>query len=216
MPSEHWCKVTLVVSLNLLLGVIYSKYYIKDQVMYAIQVGQPLNPTIYSWPPMPEYNFLDSGHELILSFPRPRPQEITAVWEATAHFAFTVVGDIIVFQYRFGGALPWSDCGYNWHRVSEDIRTLPDMPAPGERAMLRVILIDANTGIVKALRALTFSHTFIKRLHQAIREQAARPLPDDYEQQAERLFVNYSTKMLRQRAIASCTGGSQHDNPAPF
>ena len=184
--------------------------------MYAIQVGQPLNPDINSWPPMPEYNFMDGSHELILSFANPRRQEIEAVREATAHFAFTIVGDIIVFQYRFGAALPWSDCGYNWHRVNEEARTLPEMPTAGERALLSVIFIDVNTGIVKALRALTFSHTFTKRLHQAIREQAARPFPDDYDQQAKWLFVNYSTKQLRQRAIASCTGGSQHDNPTPF
>lgn len=184
--------------------------------MYAIEVGKPLNPHINSWPPMPEYNFSDGSHELIISYARPRPQEIAAVREARAHFAFTVIRDIIVFQYRFGAAMPWSDCGYSWHRVSEEARTLPDMPAPGERAMLYVIFIDANTGIVKALRALTFSHTFTKRLHKAIQEQAARPFPDDYAQQAEMLFVNYSTKELRQRALASCTGGTQHDNPAPF
>lgn len=184
--------------------------------MYAIQVGKPLNPNTLSWPSMPEYNFIDGSHELIISYPNPRPQEIEAVWEATAHFAFTVIGDIIVFQFRFGAALPWSDCGYNWHRVPEEARTLPDLPEPGERAMLAVIFIDANTGIVKALRALTFSHTFTKRLHQAIRDQAARPFPDDYALQAEMLFVNYSTKQLRQRALASCTGGAQHDKPAPF
>jgi hypothetical protein len=184
--------------------------------MYAIQVGKPLNPTINSWPSMPEYNFIDGSHELVISYANPHPKEIEAVWEATAHFAFTIIRDIIVFQFRFGGALPWSDCGYNWHLVPADARTLPDMPAPGERAMLRVIFIDANTGIVKALRALTFSHTFTKRLHKAIREQAERPFPDDYTQQAELLFVNYTTKQLRQRALASCTGGTQHDNPAPF
>jgi hypothetical protein len=82
--------------------------------------------------------------------------------------------------------------------------------------MLHVIFIDANTGIVEALRVLTFSHSFTKRLHKAIREQAARPFPDHYDQQAKLLFVNYSTKQLRQRALASCTGGTHHDNPAPF
>ena len=95
--------------------------------MVAIQVGKPLNPNSSSWPPMPEYNFIEGSHELIISYPNPRPQEIAAVWEA-----------------------------------------------------------------------------------------AARPFPDDYGQQAEMLFVNYSTKQLRQRALASCTGGTQHDNPAPF
>lgn len=184
--------------------------------MYAIQVGKPLNPNINSWPTMPEYNFIDGSHELIISYANPHKREIEAVWEATAHFAFTVIGDIIVFQYCFGAAMPWSDCGYNWHRVSEEARTLPDMPVTGERAMLRIIFINATNGIVVALRALTFSHTFTKKLHKAIREQAERPFPDDYNQQAEKLFVNYTTKQLRQRALASCTGGTQHDNPAPF
>jgi hypothetical protein len=184
--------------------------------MQVITVGKPLNPDVDHWPDMPEYNYLADGHELLISYPNLRQQEIDAVWEATARFAFTVVGDIIVFQYRFGAALPWSDCGYNWHRVPEEERTLPPEPEPEERALLRVILIDANTGIVKALRLMTFSHTFTKRLHQAIREQAARPLPTNYTEHARMLFINYSTKELRRRALASCTGGSQDDRPSPF
>ena len=184
--------------------------------MHVLQVGKPLNPNVSTWPPMPEYNYRDGSHELVIAYPNPHKREIEAVGEATAHFAFTVVRDILVFQYRFGAAVPWSDCGYNWHRLPEDERVLPEDPAPDERAVLRVIFIDANTGIIKALRVLTFSHTFTRRLHQAIRAQAARPFPADYAQQAAVLFQNYSTKALRRRALASCTGGDQWDRPAPF
>ena len=68
--------------------------------MYAIQVGKPINPNSSSWPPMPEYNFIEGSHELIISYPNPHPQEIAAVWEAAAHFAFTVIRDIIVQLHR--------------------------------------------------------------------------------------------------------------------
>jgi hypothetical protein len=134
--------------------------------MYAIQVGKPLNPHINSWPPMPEYNFINGSHELIISYANPHPQEIAAVEEGMAQFAFTVIRDIIVFQYRFGAAMPCSDCGYNWHRVSAEARTLPDMPGPGERAMLHVIFIEISeardAGVVRLITVGTdLEHSLI-------------------------------------------------------
>lgn len=150
---------------------------------HRYRVGEPYIAGRVGWPERVEYNFRGGGHELRMFLPGLRAREVRAVRQEPAEFGLLVEGDVLLFLYRFGAAIPWGDAPYSWHLVgrhdpSEQI--LPPEPGSAEqRALLTIILVDADSGIIRALRALTLSPAFTRALHAAIREQAARPWPGD-------------------------------------
>lgn len=184
--------------------------------MRRIEVGQLFEPGVTHYEEMPEYNYRSGAHRLLIPMRNLRPEEIEAVRSADAKFAFTVIGDVIVFQYRFGSVLPWSDAAYTWHKVPAAEQIEPPQLTGNQRMLLEIILIEATTGIVQVIRVVSFSPTFSRRLHKAIREQAARPLPADYDQQTAQIFARYTSKQLRDMTYASCSGGDQQDRPSPY
>ncbi len=175
--------------------------------MSIYKVGEPYSPTKTHWPEGVDYNYRAGQHELRLFLRTPNRQEITDVESGEARFALAVERDIIFFCYRFGQG-DWGDCGFSIHLVPEDERILPELPKAGERALLTTLLIDAETGLLKAIRVTSLSPKFTQRLHRAILGQAARPFPDDYDQQAEAVYHRYtSAQLAMNRAVVRCWGG---------
>jgi len=181
-----------------------------------LAVGQPLEPGVTRYEELPEYNYRNGEHRLLLFMENITLDELAAVREGDAKFAFTVIGDVLIFQYRFGSALPWSDAAYTWHRVPEEEQIRPPALEGPQRAALLIILVEATTGIVQALRMVSLSPTMSRRLHEAINRQAAAPLPADYDDQIRRIFERFTSKELRDLALASCTGGDVADRASPY
>lgn len=102
--------------------------------------------------------------------------------------------DPIFFLYRFGGQ-PWSDAPYSWHLVPAAERVLPPDPlGPDDRPLLTVILVDAASGLVRALRALSLPPPVAAPLHAAIRAQATAPFdPTTYDLRLTALYAQYPT-----------------------
>lgn len=175
--------------------------------MVIYKVGEPYSSTKTHWPEGIDYNYRAGQHELRLFRRTPSPQEITDVKSGESRFALAVERDIIFFCYKFGQG-PWGDCGFSIHLVPEAERILPELPAENERVLLTTLLIDAETGLLKAIRVVSLSPKFTRKLHQAILDQAARPFPDDYDRQAEATYRRYtSARLASDRAIVRCIGG---------
>jgi len=142
--------------------------------MHELAVGE-YYPGTPPYPEMGEYNYSSAGHELRLFYRLPSFSEIGDVRHGQAEFAFVVEGPIIFFLYRFGEDIPWSYAPYSWHLVPEHDRALPEADTPPEsRARLSTVLVEGQSGIVRAIRTTTFSPEFTHALEDAIREQAAR------------------------------------------
>jgi hypothetical protein len=177
--------------------------------MHKLEVGKPYHPNVSTWPEGGEYNFRAGQHELLLRFGNLKPEEIRDVAEAVCEFALTVEQGIIFLLYRFGRAIDWSDAPYAWRLVPENQRQLPAPEATGQtRALLNVILIEATTGIVRAIRAVTFSPEMTRALHQAIREQAAQAWNvEAFDADLAAIYKQFSNHDLLRRAIVRCRGG---------
>jgi len=136
------------------------------------------------------------GHELLLRFNSPTADEIAAVQNRHAQFALTVTDDIIWLLFRYEG-IQWQDAPYSWHLMPEDERELPEpLPTEPHRATIHTVLIDAETGIVRAVRVLTFTSLFTLYLHEAITRQAAEPWPgrEACDQQVAEIYAEYTTE----------------------
>lgn len=179
--------------------------------MYLYEVGKLYNPERTRWQECAQYNYRGGQHELIIFYSRPSRQEVQAINKSESEFGLVVEGDVIFFLYRFGSILPWSDAPFSWWLVPEDERVMPPPETSTElRALLQVILVDADSGIIKAMRALTLSNEFTVKLHHAIYEQSQRNWPGDgaYEKQLQVAYQKYPDSATMARAAIKSKGGA--------
>lgn len=178
--------------------------------MTSLVVGQLYHPARQQWPEGAHYNYRAGAHELLVFLARPTAPEIRAIGRGASRFALAVTGQAIALCFAFDGdGLPWSYAPYSWHLVPEAERQLPsavDDMRPRERAVCRVILVDAATGILRALRLVSFSPAFTRALHAAIVAQSTTPWDEAaYDRELDDLG---SMDELLAAAVATCSGGA--------
>jgi len=116
---------------------------------------------------------------------------------------------VIVLLYRIAGACEWSDAPYSWHLVPEDRRALPEpTTSSADRALLQIILVEAESGIVRVIRAVTFDPLATRLLGQAIRDQAAAEWDRAaYDAELREAYAVHTTRSLLAAALVRCRGG---------
>ena len=178
--------------------------------MPVLQVGQPYIAGRASIAPRAEYNFRGGQHELLLAFSHLTEDEITAVRAGAPEFGLLIYGLVIFFLYRFHEAIAWSDAPYSWHLMPADERQpLETLATAKIRALLSVVLVDADRNIIRGLRAVTFSPEFARALPMAIANQAAGPWnPETFDAQLRSAYQSWpTTEQMLSRASARTRGG---------
>ena len=174
--------------------------------MRVIAVGEPYDLSIKEWPEGSHYNFDSAGHWLHYFFRNPSSIETSSVQKGPARFGLYIQGPVIFLLHKFGD-MPWNDSPYSFWLVPEEYRKLPDINSR-DHAFLRTVLIDTATGLVGALRALTFSVEFTRRLHEEIVLQSMKPwYPVSYDQIISSTYSNFSAYDLVKRSTIFCNGG---------
>lgn len=178
--------------------------------MQIVTIGKPLFEKRTELPEAVEYSYQAGDHTLLLSMKNLHPKEIEAVREAEAEFGLYWENGIIFLLYRFGQILPWSDSAFSWWNVAEEDRRIPaPQNNPAERILLKIILVEAATGIVKAIRVTTLSPSFTEKLHNAIRKQAAGEefSRDEFVARSLNIYKNRTPAELATNAIVKTYGG---------
>jgi hypothetical protein len=149
-----------------------------------------------------QYNYHSGTHELALFYNRPTSNEIKDVRRGPAEFALYVDGMLIVLLFRFGKTGLWSDAPYSIHLVPSEIRTIPQSMETWSNA-LQIVLVDASTGIIKALRLISMPDDFAEALNSAIVKQSTIQFTRArYNGALEDLFRRFSSEELAERAQA--------------
>ena len=177
----------------------------------VLEVGKPYIGRRKSIDPRAEYTFRAGQHQLLLCFTDLTEPEIRAVREGEPEFALAVLDDVIFFLYRFGGFINWSDAPYSWHLVPPKERELPrQLETPETRALLLIVLVDADSNIVRALRAVTLPPKFTAALHAAIHAQAGRAwTAEAFNEHVRKAYNRWpTTEQMLTRAAARCRGGA--------
>lgn len=177
----------------------------------ALRVGSAYLPGRTRYPEAVQYLYRAGGHELLFWLRSPTRDEVESIRRGQAWFALYVEQPLIVLLYRFDSAIDWSDAPFSIHLVPPDQRALPAALGEAEesRALLQIVLVDADTGIVRALRQLTWSPAFTAVVHAAIREQAAKPWDvAAYDRALAALYQRFPTsEALLRAAVARTEGG---------
>lgn len=178
--------------------------------MQIVTVGCPLFEGRNELPESIEYNYQAGDHTLLLSMKNLHPKEIEAVRSEETEFGLYCENGIIFLLYRFGEILPWSDSAFSWWNVAEEDRRIPEPQVNrAERILLKIILVEAATGIVKAIRVMTFSPEFTERLHRAIRGQAAGEefSREEFVARSLEIYHKYSPSEMAAQAFGKTRGG---------
>jgi hypothetical protein len=184
--------------------------------MHLYQVGKPYHPGRKIWPQTPQFNYRGGECELVLFFDGATEAEIRAVRAGRAEFALYDRDGLVVLCYCFRhdqGGVPWSDAPYHYHLVPEPERIPPPDSAklsPETRAVLQVILVNATGGQIRAMRAVSLSPKFTRRLFNAVGEQAAGPFNSgQYDSQLKALYHRFPTSnQLVEGCSIWCEGGA--------
>lgn len=134
----------------------------------------------------------DSGATLQCKFAKPTVAEVKA-FKSGLSFKFVVVEDIIFILSRMGAG-QWMDSPYYKHRAPNltDPQNLQD-PEEGKGLGVTAMLIDASTGVLKAIKLVGLETDLTRRLFAAIREQ---PKIVNYTERLNRIMATYTTNDL--------------------
>ena len=178
--------------------------------MHIVAIGKPLFEGSNELPQAVEYNYLAGDHTLLLSMSNLHPKEIEAVRCEEAEFGLYCENSIVFLLYRFGKALPWSDSAFSWWNVAQEDRQIPAPPQdPAERILLKIILVEAATGIVEAIRVTTLSPEFTMKLLEAIWRQATGEelSRDEFVARASAIYEKLTPADFASRSIVKTKGG---------
>lgn len=180
---------------------------------FTLSVGELYLTGRTSWPEAVEYNYYRGNHELRFFLKNPSRYVTEVIRKMPVHLGLYLQDDIILFVYKFTdykkqlipvhGYSPFSI-----HMVPEDLRTLPDeSEAVDSGALLRVHLVDADTGILRAARSAELSQEFVAALYHAIIAQSRTPLTDDYNERLQELDSRYpDNENLLAHCSVRCAG----------
>lgn len=174
--------------------------------MHKYEVGQPYNPGHTSWPEQPELRITAHGIELLLFYKTPTAKEIRDVRSAPATFAWVPGDRVALLCYRFGPG-QWSDAPFEAHRQNDGDRGWLGTFDPASHRLVTVMLVDAATGVIKAIRVVTWTPEFAA----AVRDSLVHQLAASYDETAagrELASVytqNTSNQLATQEAVATCT-----------
>lgn len=118
------------------------------------------------------YAYAGQGHELVLFWSAPTQAEIAGFRVEPVEVGLFTHGPAAFLLYKIKNVCEWSDVAFNVHRVPEAERELPD-ETPGDRGRLRLVLVDAEDGVIRAKRIVSLDKVMTQALRHVMREQAA-------------------------------------------
>lgn len=178
--------------------------------LHRLQVGALYNPRRTSWPETPHLRIVSGAPvELVLFLNRPTAAEVAAVRTGTARFAWVDADHAALLCYRLDPGIPWSDVPYSPHLEQPgDAAGIDD---PTRHTAVTVILVDATTGVVRAIRLVTWPPRFAAAVAETLVRLAAAPFAAAaHDATIAGLYRRYpdTDVLVRKRADVTCTGGT--------
>lgn len=124
-----------------------------------IDPGQPYWEGIASWPDGRfEYRYFGRHHLLQLCLAKLSERDIAAFSEGQVHVGFYVRQAVLFILFKIENLMDWSDQAFSIQLVGSEDRELPPHIA-GTHQALSLVLVEAETGLVRGLRIVTYSNT---------------------------------------------------------
>lgn len=143
-------------------------------------VGEPYSKARRVWEARDDFSVQRGIHNFRLFAKGLTARDIDAFRKGNIHFGLMPAGPVFFLVYRIEGYCDWSDISYWQGFIHEDERALPDADQlPGDMALISTFLVNADTGILEAMRFFTLSANFTRVLHERICQQIAEMRPKE-------------------------------------
>lgn len=120
------------------------------------------------------YVYRYGAHELTLFWNAPTVGEVQGLRDADVEVGLFTHGSAAFLLYKIKNVCEWSDAAFNGHLVPEGERELPQ-ESTGDRARLKITLVNAEDGIVQARRLVSLDKVMTQALKHCMQEQMATP-----------------------------------------
>lgn len=174
-----------------------------------LAVGMPFIPGMTMWQPGFSYNYPGGTHMLLLIAERPTQQETMGFqWgRGPIELGFLVHNETIMMALQVHDAGLSGDAPFSIHLVPPQSRVLPPSYELGDmRALAHIMLVDASSGIIEAMRVGTMGNAFTVALHDAILKQEREGFsPDRHQANIRELYRRYPTTVSVMRAAVART-----------
>lgn len=138
--------------------------------LWKIEVDKLFWPGIQSWPERFEYRVFDGNHMLQICAGRLKKRDIEAFHRGPIHLGLFLSEGVAFVLFKLDGLYDWSDQAISMGLVHAADREIPPLQE-GTYQLLNVVLVEAETGLVKGMRAVTWSPHAASVLHRALSQQ---------------------------------------------
>lgn len=168
-----------------------------------LREGQPYSGNGGALPEGTYYAWCGDRHELAVVQSSPREDARATVAGGDVELAFVHETPVLVILARVAGGDGWREAPFCWHLLPRSERRLPRPLRDGESAVVDLVLVRAEDGIVDAVGWMTLDPAFSWVLQRAIREEAGRPWdPLRFHHTFEALRARYpSPELLLELAV---------------
>lgn len=108
---------------------------------------------------------------------------------------------VILLLYRIGKFMPWSDVPYSWHLTLKNKVELAEIEEiekiTDKGILITILLIDSDTGILKAIRAIGAGIEFRNEFFRAVKKQNVLPFSQrDYDLALNQIYMHETKELL--------------------
>lgn len=166
--------------------------------MYKYEVGKPYVEGKTRWPEASFFSYDKAGLVLTIFASRLKEPEIEAVRRGQVELALYENQPTIFLLYKIRGWGQWSDSPFTIHLVKpEDRPEIKPIIGEGQKLLLMIILVGADTGIIKVLRAVSTSTEFTIVLNHAVMRQLEQEFDRlRYNLHIDNLYSRYSSDQM--------------------
>ena len=174
-----------------------------------LALGQPYMPGVtYGDTERFEYHYDSGTHLLQCILPRISEREVKAFQSGPVHVGLYDYNGSIFFLYKIEGIYDWSDQSFALAMLPPERRIIPPC-GPGEHLLLTMALVESTTGIVKGIRAVTYSAHMSAVFTQLLKAQIDRNLTvEEHQQNVSTVYRAYphSTALVAAAQITERAG----------
>ncbi|GEM_PF-5808294 len=173
---------------------------------YSLALGQRIDPTRTSYPESLQLHLSEQLVELVVYLGEPSAEEIADVQTGALGLALVDAAPHCLFLGVRLGTQPWTDAIFEAHRTRHDLTGFIEQA--GDSLALRVLLVDAQNGILVAWRFGELPVDFTDAIRAAVAAQLAATYdPDATSALIDGTYQQFPTSeaLVRQFASATCT-----------
>ena len=164
---------------------------------HQVAVGRLYSPTRTRWPETPHLRLSPAGCELTLFLTEPTAEEASEVATGAVSFAWSMAGQCQCCasgSVRCRGWTPRSSPGRCPKASAASL-----LATRISDVVLQVTLVDAATGIVKAMRVAAWTPDFAEQVRETLRRQLAIPADHDAAARQVRAMYQHNSQQLAEQ-----------------